>query len=322
MTSYHAGISAETSISTTVLIGARFFLSLIVGFALLNSSRLFFRSHGWGHRLAGAAHLFWLFLGAWTVHHSTTSSFPTTTTATTPRLFFFGYDFILGALGILATLTAARDFPHKLVSNASGQSGTLNQTAIVTQDEMIEHSFYQLLNLLQAMYLHTLQYCYDHGAKINNGQNSLMDGDGTTRTTISITTRLILLWLVTMPWLFRHMLPVHSFSHNWKVYLKQTKTKKNETDDLEKEQQQRQHHHDSILFGMENFLDPIEYILCDGILFTKYGQGKVIATIDDAMVATIPHDDSESQCSPRCVSIRPPANLFTFPTTEFWTSTS
>jgi hypothetical protein len=187
----------------TALIGAKSFMLLIVLFAIRNSPKIFFRSHGWRHRLAGAAHLLWLFLGAWTV-------------STTSRSAIFFYDLILGILGTTATLTAAIDFPHKLVSNTSGQSGTLNQKAIVTQDEMIEHSFYQFLNLLQAMYLHASQHFVNGNSK--NGR----------------LTSLCLLWLVTMPWLFRHRLPVHSFSHNWNVYLKHNKTKnKSITDDPE-----------------------------------------------------------------------------------------
>lgn len=186
---------------TAALIGVRSFLSLIVLLAIYNSPRIFFRTHGWTHRLAGAAHLLWLFWGAWTV----------STTASRSTIFF--YDFMLGILGITATLTAARDFPHKLVSNHSGQSGTLNQKAIVTQDEMIEHSFYQFLNWLQAMYLHSLQsFAY------NSGSNGKL-------------IRLCFLWLVTLPWLFRNRLPVHSFSHNWKVYLKQNKNKEKSATD-------------------------------------------------------------------------------------------
>jgi hypothetical protein len=114
----------------------------------------------------------------------------------------------------MATLTAASDFPHKYVSNISVgdyvQSGTLHKKAIVTQSEMIEHSFYQGLNLCQAMYLHVMCHLRD----------------------ANILVRFFFLWLVTVPWYFRSLLPVHSFSHNWKLYIKHKQ---------QQEQQQQQH---------------------------------------------------------------------------------
>ena len=98
-----------------------------------------------------------------------------------------------------ATLTAARDFPHKYIQNAPGQSGTLSQKAMVTQSEMIEHAFYQFLNLWQALYLHLL---------------------ATNTTTAAADTshhpRALGLVLVTMPWIMRRQcFPVNSFSDNW-----------------------------------------------------------------------------------------------------------
>jgi hypothetical protein len=41
----------------------------------------------------------------------------------------------------MATWTAARDFPHKLVAMRPVQSGDARQKAIVTQSEMLEHAF-------------------------------------------------------------------------------------------------------------------------------------------------------------------------------------
>jgi hypothetical protein len=108
----------------------------------------------------------------------------------------------LGCSGILTTLTAASDFPHKYVTNlndgAFAQSGTLSEKAIVTQAEMIEHSFYQLINLFQAIYLHLMHQL--------------------TATKAPLWMRYFLLWLVTAPWIFRTFVPVNSFSHNWKIF--------------------------------------------------------------------------------------------------------
>jgi hypothetical protein len=165
--------------------------------------------------MAGAIHLLMLILGAWTADLTDDQQGDGRLTL---RRFYFAFDVILGCLGVVATLTAAANFPHKLVSNAavSGyvQSGTLHKTAIVTQAEMIEHSFYQALNLLQATYLHALSYFASNARA------------GTISSTNSIVLPgLFLLWLVTSPWYFRSHLPVHSFSHNWKLARKQQELK-------------------------------------------------------------------------------------------------
>ena len=182
------------------LMGLKVFLIFVAAVAVSNSPSLFFSIHGWSHRLAGALHLGWLLVGAWTAlgEHG-------------PQ-FYFAYDVILGVLGIFATLTAARDFPHKRISNPSGQSGTLHSKAVVTQSEMMEHSFYQGLNLWQAIYLHAmhriqLQLVPMRAAEASN----------------SWYFRIGLLWLVTTPWFFRKFWPVHNFSNNWKVFQRDTK---------------------------------------------------------------------------------------------------
>jgi hypothetical protein len=100
-------------------------------------------------------------------------------------------------MGLSATLSAARDFPHRRIVNRPGESGTLSNVAIVTQSEMVEHSFYQGLNLWQAVYLHVVTWA---------GWNSIRGSMGW---------RLVALWLVTCPWMFRKWFPVNSFSANW-----------------------------------------------------------------------------------------------------------
>lgn len=59
---------------------------------------------------------------------------------------------------------------------------------------MLEHSFYQGLNLLQIIMFHAF---------------------GSLLATISIPTRLFCVIVVTTPWLFRSNFPVHSFSKNY-----------------------------------------------------------------------------------------------------------
>jgi hypothetical protein len=109
--------------------------------------------------------------------------------------YVFLYDTILGCLGIATTLTAARDFPHRLVKNEEGQSGSLSETAIVTHAEMIEHAFYQVLNLVQIIYLH---------------------GMALRGTTMHLSHRIGALLLAACPWTIRRRFPVHSFRENWR----------------------------------------------------------------------------------------------------------
>ena len=177
--------------------GLRVFFALLLfklACAPKSTEKIFLASHGRSHRLAGAANLAWLVLGA------------------TPRLVdppspsnddrswaivCLAYDVVLGALGIAATLTAARAFPHKRVANRPGESGTLSRSAIVTQSEMVEHAFYQGVNVWQALYLH------------------VVTGGGRGPFASTFVGRMILLWFVTFPWAWRRAFPVNSFSSNW-----------------------------------------------------------------------------------------------------------
>ena len=99
------------------------------------------------------------------------------------------YDTVLGVLGTFLSLSAAYEFQHKNIVNTA--SGTLDEHATVTYNEMIEHSFYQVLNLVQAWYLHAIA------------------------SETSVRNRVILMFLVTSPWLLRGWFPVHSFSDNY-----------------------------------------------------------------------------------------------------------
>ena len=119
------------------------------------------------------------------------------------------YDIILGMLGVFTTVTAAHDFPHKLMNvNAKGQSGTLSPHAMVTQAEMIEHAFYQFLNVWQALYLHFLALTLAGPPR----QARIMGRQGAA------------LFLVTAPWLVRRRFPVHSFRHNWDLTPKEKRS--------------------------------------------------------------------------------------------------
>lgn len=101
------------------------------------------------------------------------------------------YNVLLGTFGSLLPLTAASEFKHKRVKNIA--SGTLDVHATVTYNEMIEHCFYQLLNLAQILFLHGLSV-------------QLID---------KLYQRLLLLLLTTLPWHYRQMFPINRFSDNY-----------------------------------------------------------------------------------------------------------
>jgi len=185
--------------------GLNLFFSLLLLCLLKHIPHLFLRWEGYSHRLAGACHLSWLLFGI----SFLLSPSPLASSSTTSWMYqCVMYDIILGVLGTLTTLTAARDFPHRRITNAPGQSGTLSHVAIVTQNEMIEHSFYQGLNLVQALYLHGMSWWNIHrGEEESSGSGS---GSG-----MGMIMNVMALWVVTSPWLIRKKFPVHSFSANW-----------------------------------------------------------------------------------------------------------
>ena len=154
----------------TSILTIAFFVCL--GLILLPSPELFTKRHGRKHRIIGLFYLFWLCGGY-------ISDIP-----------FVVYDVVLGIAGIALSYTAAIEFQHKNVKNVA--SGTLDKHATVTHNEMIEHTFYQGINLMQIIFFH-LQ----------------------TIVPKSVFTSYILVFFVTSPWLARDAFPVHSFSDNY-----------------------------------------------------------------------------------------------------------
>ena len=216
----------------------RTFLGIVTFTSLYHARRLFLEPTGRSHRLAGLAHLLCILAGALFVVAPPPITLSANGNGTDGSTSIVGgdwasnswsyqcliYDICLGVLGTATTLTAARAFPHKTLTNAPGQSGTLSEHAYVTQGEMIEHSFYQMLNLIQAMYLHSVTWILEmpelHNQRNNNNNES--DHDGNDHSIHSIRQslepmlmRLAAVWLVTAPWLCRHLFPVNSFSANW-----------------------------------------------------------------------------------------------------------
>lgn len=143
---------------------------------------MFRRRHGRAHRVMGAAHLCVLALGACDV-----ATFTSQEGAQPLRSLLF--DVLLAVSGTALTLTAASGFGHRNVRNPA--SGALDKDATVSHAEMVEHAFYQILNGIQAVYLHALAHVSGRAA------------------------RSALCVAATAPWLARHLFPTHSFSANY-----------------------------------------------------------------------------------------------------------
>ena len=178
-------------ISSRVLV---VFLTGVLAVCSWNAKNLFAPRYGRRHRIAGVAYIAWLIVGC----HGLVGGRASSVSA-------LWYDCVLGCLGVVLTLTAAYDFKgHDRVKNPVGHvSGTLSETATVSFSEMIEHSFYQGLNLAQALFLHSSYYLASKPSYV------ITDAPRTAAAHVA------LLALVTLPWLFRPLFPVNSFSANY-----------------------------------------------------------------------------------------------------------
>jgi hypothetical protein len=156
------------------------FAALLCPVVLVNARTLFTHRHARRHRWLGLGYL--VFLGAVVLSVERRE----------PAWLQFAVDVVFGALGCALTLSAAADFEkaHRRVDNR-GRSGTLDDSATVTRAEMLEHAFYQALNLVQIVYLHALAH---------------VD---------AVPLRAALCIVATMPWLVRDRFPVHSFMANY-----------------------------------------------------------------------------------------------------------
>lgn len=161
-----------------------FFFGVVLSVVFSNSD-MFFKTK-WMHAFTGLLYLTLLLVG-----------FVTILFALGDELSHFIFDVCLGIFGVLLTLTATKDFPHKNLKNFA--SGTLDAHATVTFHEMIEHCFYQGLNLVQIVYIHA----------IDSNMNPLR--------------RYALCLAATSPWAIREFFPVHRFSDNYnKIDVKST----------------------------------------------------------------------------------------------------
>jgi hypothetical protein len=175
-------------IQTAIGITLSLFFLILSSVVMMRMKKLFFVPYGKRHRLSASVYLILLVVGLYDL---------------ICRIFFeklvlnyLVYDCCLGVTGVVLTLTAAFDFSsHAHVKNPNGiVSGTLSEKATVSYSEMIEHSFYQGLNLCQALFFHALS---------SQAATNWME------------IRYFLLFLVTLPWSFRRLFPVNSFSANY-----------------------------------------------------------------------------------------------------------
>jgi hypothetical protein len=139
------------------------------------------RRHGRSHRLLGGLELAWLVLGFLRL------SWPTA--GDQMAVWHLAYDIMLGVLGTCLTYSAAASFGKSRVKNVA--SGALDLDTTITLSEMQEHGFYQILNLCQILFLHSLSW---HPPFV---------------------WRLLGAVLTTLPWLVRSRFPVNSFSANY-----------------------------------------------------------------------------------------------------------
>eukprot|EP00808_Paulinella_micropora_P013054 g41756.t1 len=183
--------------------------------------RMFFQRLGRTHRIIGLVYLAVLLtyladLGALAARKQPAAHSPNVAADEARRVLL---DVVMGVCGLALTLTAAREFGHKNVVNPA--SGVLEQERLVSYGEMIEHSFYQGLNLLQIAFLHLLSSpppallrVLSLLAPSGYGQACLR-GDVAQCALYPLLARLLLCMLATAPWWWRDRFPVHSFSANY-----------------------------------------------------------------------------------------------------------
>ena len=165
-----------------------FFLHLLV--YVFRSCSMFQKKRAWRHRLCGLVLLCWFVYGV----AVTSVSYDQENSKGAFGIPPLAYDLCLGLFGISTTFSAAFDFKkgHSSVKNKA--SGTLDEDATVTYSEMVEHGFYQIVNLTQILYLHAV---------------------GSHSHSLSVPAALIMALAATGPWQFRDRFPINRFSDNY-----------------------------------------------------------------------------------------------------------
>ena len=167
------------------------------------------------HRLSGLALLLWLIAGLADMHVGLLHP------ARKP-LGYLGFDVVLGLLGTATTMSAAYHFgtppPAKgarAATAAATGSGVLDAAATVRRAEMVEHAFYQLLNLAQILALHAMSWLDGAGAAGAADDGTLPLDSSADELPSQVGARASVVLLATAPWLLRRRFPVNKFSDNY-----------------------------------------------------------------------------------------------------------
>ena len=189
------------------------YFTILLHYVSVNSP-MFTKKYARKHRLTGLLMLCWLVLGFGLIFNG---SFRRNDFVWT------GYDVILGLLGTATAYTAAIDFKvaHSGAHIKNTASGVLDEDATVTYSEMIEHVYYQLLNLVQIIFLHTIssesfidsEKCDSNDDNFSTFTAFVMSSDilGSKKGVL----RVLCGVLATAPWLFRDRFPVNKFQDNY-----------------------------------------------------------------------------------------------------------
>lgn len=162
-----------------------FFARILVTIA--SNPQMITRRYGRVHRVAGLICLGYLMLG---IADARPMLKPY---VSIPNELVFWYDVGLSVVGFATAFSAAKEFGGAAVhQKGSEASGILDEHATVSTAEMMEHCFYQLLNLCQILYLYAIAQL---------GRSPLA--------------RACLCVLMLLPWLVRGRFPINSFSANY-----------------------------------------------------------------------------------------------------------
>ena len=200
---------------------ALFLLELILTLVAPNFRRLFLPRYGRRHRMMGAVYIAVLIVGLTDIAARVSSGSDDGERAGSgaggawfhalgfpmDRPGRVAFDVLLGVAGTTLTLTAAYDFKHAHEEDRvrNKASGPLDPDQTVTFEEMLEHSFYQALNLCQVAFLHLVARVDESDRALGRRHMSLG----------SLAPRLTLLSAVTVPWVFRGAFPTNRFSDNY-----------------------------------------------------------------------------------------------------------
>lgn len=186
---------SSTFLDLVTLNSAAIFFVLVLLIVARNSITLFYRRHGRNHAMTGLLYLCLITLGL--LDAADVVKF-------TVEWHRFTFDILLGVCGVVLTATAASDFQHKNIKNIA--SGTLDEHATVTYSEMVEHKFYQILNLVQIAYIHSFSYLADFIQRLGLTERGRYTNQFFPA---------MLLFFATYLWQFRSQFPINRFSDNF-----------------------------------------------------------------------------------------------------------